>query len=107
MWAPSERPNLQCKPSEYFARHCVIAGETDDKFIGSVVEYVGAERVMWASDYPHMECAYPESVSKLLAETALSSEALGEVLWGTARRLYGVDADPAPNDDTTREDRDE
>jgi predicted TIM-barrel fold metal-dependent hydrolase len=96
MWGPSERPDLQCRPSEYFAHQCVISGEADDKFIGPVVAAVGAERVMWASDYPHMECAYPESVSKLLAHAALSPEALQEVLWGTASRLYGVEARPAP-----------
>ena len=94
MWGPSERPDLQCKPSEYFARHCVISGETDDKFIDSVVESVGAARVIWASDYPHMECAYPESVSKFLAGTSLGAEALQKVLWETPSRLYGVDARP-------------
>jgi len=72
----------------------VISGETDDKFLESVMASVGAERVMWASDYPHMECAYPESVSGLLASTALSPEALSELLWGTPSRLYGVDARP-------------
>jgi predicted TIM-barrel fold metal-dependent hydrolase len=90
MWGPSERPNLMCKPSEYFARQCVISGETDDKFFEPVVESVGAERVMWASDYPHMECAYPESVSTLLASTSLSPEVLNTVLWETPSRLYGV-----------------
>lgn len=96
MWGPSERPDLRCRPSEYFARQCVISGETDDSFLAPVVASVGAERVMWASDYPHMECAYPESVSKLLANGALSPEALRTLLWETPCRLYGVDGPSTP-----------
>ena len=68
----------------------MISGESDDKFLDTVVASVGAERVMWASDYPHMECAYPESVSTLLASTSLPAEALNALLWETASRLYGV-----------------
>jgi predicted TIM-barrel fold metal-dependent hydrolase len=94
MWSPSERPDLESKPSEYFARQCVISGETDDRFLEAVVAWVGAERVMWASDFPHMECAYPESVSKLLAATALPPDALNALLWETPSRLYGLQARP-------------
>ncbi|MCH2172442.1 amidohydrolase [Myxococcota bacterium] len=95
LWGPSERPNLQHKPSEYFARQCVISGETEDKFLGQVVEWVGAERVMWASDFPHMECAYPDSVSTLLSSTSLAPDVLTRLLWDTPSRLYGVEERPA------------
>lgn len=89
MWAASERPDLEHTPSAYFARQCVIAGETDDRFLADVVGAVGADHVMWASDYPHMECDYPDSVSHLLEATSLSRAELDELLWKTPRKLYG------------------
>ena len=55
-----------------------------------MIELLGGGRFFWASDYPHMECAYPESVSTLLASTSLSPEVLNTVSWETPSRLYGV-----------------
>jgi predicted TIM-barrel fold metal-dependent hydrolase len=90
-WAPSERPQLGAKPSEYFRRHCAISGETDDRFLDGVAETLGADRVVWASDFPHMECKYPESLALFLAHTRLARDALARVLWQTPCWLYGID----------------
>jgi predicted TIM-barrel fold metal-dependent hydrolase len=90
-WAPSERPNLAAKPSEYFRRHCAISGETDDRFLDAVAASAGADRVVWASDFPHMECKYPESLALFLARTTLDRAALERVLWRTPCWLYAVD----------------
>jgi predicted TIM-barrel fold metal-dependent hydrolase len=91
MWAAAERPQLELEPSEYFARQCAISGETDDHFMDQVVDTVGPEHVIWASDFPHMECKYPESLKLFLEHTRMERSALQKVLWDTPCWLYGVD----------------
>ena len=91
MWGPSERPDLELRPSEYFQRQCVISTETGDHFTDEVVRSVGAEHVMWASDFPHMECQFPESLKRFLDGNELSSGELRRMMWETPCWLYGLD----------------
>ena len=93
MWAPGERPYLKQLPSEYFAQHCTISGEGEDRFFGSVVATVGSERVMWSSDFPHMECKWPHSVDLFYENVSLSPADTHRVLWETPCRLYAFDGD--------------
>jgi predicted TIM-barrel fold metal-dependent hydrolase len=95
-WGPSECPDLELRPSEYFQRQCVISGETEDRFISQCVRELGAERVIWASDFPHTECMWPDSLRSFLGSTDLSSEDLRRVLWETPCWLYGQDPDKRP-----------
>ncbi len=96
MWAAGERPDLQHPPSVYFERQCAISGETDDRFVGDVVRFAGAQRVMWASDFPHMECHWPDSLRLFMEKTELDRDALRSVLWETPCRIYGLDPAELP-----------
>ena len=40
---------------EQFRAQCVISGESADLGFGATVDLVGAERVLWASDWPHQD----------------------------------------------------
>src|SRR5579859_726812 len=44
---------LKHPPSYYFKRQCFISGDPDEKSAAHIMEYVGADKFMWASDYPH------------------------------------------------------
>jgi predicted TIM-barrel fold metal-dependent hydrolase len=90
LFGPRERPDLALRPSEYFARHCVIASDSDDEFVGSVVEAVGADHVAWSSDFPHLEAKWPDGVDVFAHRSGLDEHALRAVLWDTPRRLYGL-----------------
>ena len=48
---------------------------------------VGDHVLMYASDYPHGESHFPESVS-LVAEWAMDTERKRKLLWDNATRLY-------------------
>ena len=90
MFGPSERADLKMKPSEYFVEHCVIGTDTDDEFVNQTIETVGADRVAWSSDFPHLEATYPDGVEKFLAMSKLGDDDARRVLWDAPCRLYGL-----------------
>jgi predicted TIM-barrel fold metal-dependent hydrolase len=50
---------------------------------------VGAERIIWASDYPHPDAKFPGVVRELTAATATLSAAERARIFGeNARRAY-------------------
>lgn len=88
----TETRDLSLTPSEYFDRQCVICTDPDDPLAAWVVSQVGADHVMWASDFPHPDALYPDAVISFLRESAehgLSSEDLETVLWDTPLNVYG------------------
>jgi predicted TIM-barrel fold metal-dependent hydrolase len=96
--AESETAGLTLKPSEYFSRQCVICTDPDDPLAAWTVTQVGADHVMWASDFPHPDALYPEAVTSFLGESAehgLGGDDLTTVLWDTPVSAYGwSDAQP-------------
>lgn len=40
-------------PSTYFKRQCFVSGDPDEHAAAYTMPYVGVDRFMWASDYPH------------------------------------------------------
>lgn len=90
----SETGDLSLTPSEYFARQCVICTDPDDPLAAWVVSQVGADHMMWASDFPHPDALYPEAVTSFLKESAehgLGGADLDTLLWDTPVRFYGLE----------------
>jgi len=52
---PLERRWLSLLPSEYFRRQCYVSFEPDEWNLASAAEFLGTDRLLWASDYPHPE----------------------------------------------------
>jgi predicted TIM-barrel fold metal-dependent hydrolase len=53
----------------------------------SVIDYVGDDILMYASDYPHAESWYPKSVETVMAWT-LPEETKRKLLWDNAVKYY-------------------
>ncbi|MGH7820792.1 MAG: amidohydrolase family protein, partial [Candidatus Binatia bacterium] len=90
----TETGHLTLAPSEYFERQCVVATETEDSLVGVVIARYGAERVVWASDFPHPDGLYPDAVATFLdgiAKTGLDPGDVTKVLWDTPLRFYGLE----------------
>jgi predicted TIM-barrel fold metal-dependent hydrolase len=90
----SETKGLELKPSEYFARQCVISTDPEDALAGMVVPRIGADHMMWASDFPHPDAIFPGAVQAFLDETAgepLAEDDLATVLWDTPLRFYRLE----------------
>jgi hypothetical protein len=88
-------PWLEMKPSEYFRRQCYISFDPDESTLAFTARHplVGAERIIWASDYPHPDAKFPGVVDELAEATADLSEAQRARIFGAnARELYGLPA---------------
>jgi len=47
------RVRLSEKPSYYFKRQCFISADPDERTIPAMMQLVGEDKFLWASDYPH------------------------------------------------------
>jgi uncharacterized protein len=55
---------LSMLPSEYFRRQCWVSFDPDEWNLAASATFMGADRILWASDYPHPEYR-PEVVDEL------------------------------------------
>ncbi len=82
-------PELALRPSEYFARQCAISFEVDEATLPALAPFVGSERIVWGSDYPHHDATFPGAVDAIRATVAPCPTATqARVLGLNARRLY-------------------
>jgi uncharacterized protein len=86
-------PLLKMEPSEYFKRQCWISFDTDESTLAFTAnsELVGAERIIWASDYPHPDAKIPGVIDELLKEIeGLTPEQRAQIAGGSAETLYNL-----------------
>jgi len=48
-------PELSLRPSEYFRRQCFISAEMDEPTLPAVIDALGTDPIVTASDFPHPE----------------------------------------------------
>jgi uncharacterized protein len=87
---PLEQRWLSMLPSEYFARQCWVSFEPDEWNLAACAKQLGADRIVWASDYPHPE--YHEGVVDELREglAPLSPAERDRVLGVNAVEAYAL-----------------
>jgi len=97
------RSNLTMTPSEYFRRNCWVgASALFDEGSTAVRHEIGIERVMWGTDYPHPEGAWPKTREKLLTFMGgLPDAEIEAMLGGNALNCYDLD-EPALRDIAAR-----
>jgi uncharacterized protein len=82
---------LKLKPSEYLTSgrfFCSIEREEGEEMFNTVTQYLGDDVLMYASDYPHSECQFPESVDNILAWSTLNSDQRKKLFWENANRFF-------------------
>jgi uncharacterized protein len=60
-----------------------------EDMIKMVVDFLGEDILMWASDYPHPESMFPHSVDHFLGWNSLSDKLKRKFLWENPVRFYG------------------
>jgi predicted TIM-barrel fold metal-dependent hydrolase len=87
------RVPLENKPSDYFRERVWISCDPDERTIPALAERFGADRFMWASDFPHADHT-PEYVEDLdaLAGAFASEHDRRRFLGDNARELFDIDA---------------
>lgn len=78
------------KPSDYFHRNIWVVAEPEERTIGAVMDLLGEDRVLWGSDFPHIDSTL--EAPRLIRESvaALSPERQRKLLGGNARGVFPV-----------------
>jgi predicted TIM-barrel fold metal-dependent hydrolase len=84
---PSPMP---LKPSDYIRRNCWFVAEPDERTIGAMLDLVGEDKILWGSDYPHIDSTLeaPNLIRASIA--ALSPARQAAVLGENARKVFGL-----------------
>ncbi len=86
--------DLSLRPSEYFARNCYIGASFMPAHEGRDRHEIGLDRLMWGTDYPHLEGTWPNTMKHLHDTFAEYPEDETRALLGTnAANVYGFDLD--------------
>lgn len=86
-------PWLKMLPSEYFRRQCWISFDPDESMLEVTAKspLCGADRIIWASDYPHPDAKFPGVTEELNeALEGLSFEEKRAITSESAIALYGI-----------------
>ena len=82
---------LKHTPSEYVTGgrfFCSIEHHEGEDLFNATRSFVGDDVLMYASDYPHSECQFPNSVDNILSWKSLTPETQRKLLWDNAARFY-------------------
>ena len=81
---------LSMKPSEYWRRQGATTFQHEPN-IAELVHLVGADTVMWGSDYPHPDGVWPDSRRVVDADLGpLAADVRQKIVCGNAVKLYGL-----------------
>jgi predicted TIM-barrel fold metal-dependent hydrolase len=82
---------LKLKPSEYFRRQ-LYATFIDDPFGIAHRNDIGADNLLWSSDFPHSATFWPHSRDKIAKDfCGLTEEEKRKILFENTARLYGFE----------------
>jgi len=83
---------IKLKPSEYFGRQMWATYIFDHVGVQSR-QFIGVDRMMWSSDYPHQASSWPKSQEVVARDFKdASPEDIFKITRGNVARLYGFDA---------------
>ena len=84
-------PALKQKPSDYIRGpqyYQSIQLHEGEQSLRHVIEALGEDTLMFATDYPHSESWFPKSVDAVLGWTSIPEDARRKLLWENAARCY-------------------
>lgn len=88
----AEMPLMKKEPLEYVTSgSCYFSSEPDERWLPAAVEAVGDDHLFYASDYPHTDSKFPESVSAVRERDDLSDATKEKILGTNAARYYGLE----------------
>ena len=76
------------------ARQCAISSDPEDRLVGWTVSRIGADHVLWASDFPHPDAEFPDAVDEFIEAASaggLGPTDLAAIFWRTAASFYQVE----------------
>ena len=82
------------KPSDYLKRF-YYSFELEESTLPHVIERIGAEQLLYASDYPHWDCSWPNTVKIFSSRADVSDAHRRLIMSENPQRFYGFTADAA------------
>ena len=87
----AEAKLLRTSPTEYVRQGRIyFSCEADEPLLPQALGYVPADRIMYASDFPHWDHSYPKSVKELKDRADITDAQRASILSGTARKFYSL-----------------
>lgn len=83
-------PKLTMFPSEYVRRNCYITCEADEKMLPMALHEIGEDHVLMATDYPHFDSTFPETVKTIRERPDLTKRQKQMILEENALQLVNV-----------------
>ncbi|MCH2172056.1 amidohydrolase [Myxococcota bacterium] len=86
------RSSLPLKPSEYYQRQCFMGASFVDDHEWDKRYEIGVEKLMWGTDYPHLEGWWPDTDHRLKRTFGdMPRSEVESILGRTALAVYGFD----------------
>ena len=58
--------------------------------LAHVIDLIGADRIVFSTDYPHPDTPWPHAVESFLGLPGVSEATKHKILWDNALSLYGT-----------------
>ena len=88
------KKGLSMSPSEYFQRNCFLGASFLSPGEAQARHRIGVDRIMWGSDYPHMEGTWPNTLASLRATFgSIPEDEIRSIMGGTAAEVFKFDVD--------------
>ena len=81
---------LTIRPSELFQRNCWISFEPVEQSLNVLADYIGPNKILWATDYPHPDGFFPGAPQMIADRPGLSAATKHGILAGGAMAFYGL-----------------
>ena len=76
---------------EYFQRQCLISADPDDPGIKQMIETIGDNNVLVATDFGHPEGRhYSRAVDEVMGLEGVSEASKRKIMWDNALKLYPI-----------------
>lgn len=87
-----DAPLLKARPSEYLkCGRVFVSCEPEEKTLPYVADWLGGDQILFASDYPHWDSDFPDTVAKLAGRPDVSAELKRKIFSENPKRFYNLD----------------
>jgi len=83
-------PDLTEPPSAYFRRQCWVSVEPDEEPARYAIDFLGNDKIVYSTDYPHGDSKYPLATEQLL-KLDITEEDKRKILWDNCASLYRLE----------------
>ncbi len=78
------------KPSDYIRRNVWFVAEPEERTIGAMLDLVGEDKILWGSDFPHIDSRLDAAELIRAGVAGLTPERQARVLGANAQAIWGA-----------------